>query len=183
MRSRWLWVFLAGVLAGPACSISAQDHPVPLEAAELPVEPIPEEPAEGLEGGGAVFLVADGRLQRVSRRVGGSVAAALDSLLEGPRETEVARGLRSAIPAGTALLGLRIDGDLIRVDLSEEFTAIVGEEALLALAQLVYTVTGATSADRVVIWIEGESVPVARGDGEITSRPIGRHDYDELAPP
>ena len=166
-----------------ACGQQVDDEATPLDAAELPSESVPAEPVAAADERAFVYLVAGERLQAVPRPAQPSVTAVVQSLLEGPRATEVAAGLRSAIPAGTTLLGLSEDGGVTRVDLSNEFTGVVGEEHILALAQLVNTVVGATSADLVAISIDGVAVPVARDDGEITEGPVGPGDYDELAPP
>jgi spore germination protein GerM len=160
-----------------------EDNAVPLDAAQLPSESVPAEPGATADERAFVYLVSGERLQAVPRPAQPSLRAVVEVLLEGPRETEAETGLRSAVPAGTALLGMTDDNGVIRVDLSAEFKGVIGEEHLLALAQLVYTVAGASSADLVAISIEGVSVPVARDDGEITDDPVGPGDYDELAPP
>ena len=166
-----------------ACGPSVEDEAVPLEAAQLPSESVPAEPGATAEERALVYLVDGDHLRAVPRPVQSSLTEVVRSLLEGPRETEAEAGLRSAVPAGTILLGISEDGGVIRVDLSDEFTGVVGEEHLLALAQLVHTVAGASASDLVTISIDGEAVPVARGDGEITEGPVGPGDYDQLAPP
>lgn len=166
-----------------ACSPSLEDDAVPLDAAQLPSESVPAEPGATADERAFVYLVAGERVLAVPRPAQPSLSAVVESLLEGPRETEVQAGLRSAIPAGTTLLGIAPDGGVIRVDLSAEFTGVVGEEHLLALAQLVHTIAGASSSDLVAVSIEGVRIPVARGNGEITEGPVGTGDYDQLAPP
>jgi hypothetical protein len=167
-------------LALSGCSIPLDDEPVILEGAGLPADAPAEEPADDAPEPTLVYLVEGDRLRAVPRPGQVSVVATVAVLLEGPRAAEVKVGLRSAIPAGTTVLGVSDEAGVTRVDLSEEFTAIVGEEALLALAQLIFTVTSSASSDRVAVSIEGEPIPVAREDGEVTSTPVGPDDYDEL---
>lgn len=180
MRRRWPALLLAASVLFGACGITIEDEPVTLEGSRLPIDTVPDEPDDGTDGGSVVYLVAGDRLQPVRRSKQASVLATIDVLLEGPRAAEVEAGLRSAIPAGTTVLAVRREDGITRVDLSESFTGIVGEEALLALAQLVFTVSAATSSDGVAFSIEGEPVPVALEDGEVTSDPVRPEDYDDL---
>lgn len=173
----------AVLLAFAGCGIELQEQPVAIDSAALPPETAPAEAVEDEPAGTVLFLVAGDRLHAVERPQQPSLMATITALLEGPRETETAIGLRSAIPAGTRLLGSALTGRIVRLDLSEEFTSVVGEEHLLALAQLVHTATAATGRDRVQIAIEGEAVAVARGDGQLTTDPVGPEDYRSLSPP
>lgn len=182
MRRRWRALLLVAPVLFGACGIGIEHEPVTLEGSRLPIDAVPDEPDAGTDGGSLVYLVAGDRLQPVPRSKQPSVLATIDVLLDGPRAAEVEAGLRSAIPAGTTVLAVRREGGVTRVDLSESFTTIVGEEALLALAQLVFTVSAAaaTSSDGVAFSIEGEPVPVALEDGEVTSEPVRPEDYDDL---
>jgi germination protein M len=93
-----------------------------------------------------VYFLQDGRVAVASRSVvaGPAVArAALVQLLEGPTAAESARGLRSAIPAGTELEDIAIDDDATAlVELSRSLDTA-------ATAQVVYTVTQFQSVRRV----------------------------------
>lgn len=112
-----------------------------------PVETVPDSARAILK----VYLLLDGNVTVASRSVvaGPAVArAALVELLEGPTGPERARGLRSAIPAGTELEDVAIDDDLTAV---VELSQSLDERAA---AQIVYTLTQFTSVKRVRI--EGE---------------------------
>lgn len=170
-------------LSASACGIDAQPSPTVIESAALPPEQAPAEAEEeDAPDATVVYLVNGERLQPVNRSHRTSVAAAVEALLEGPRDTELTLGLRSAIPAGTELLGSSIVGDEIRLDLSEDFTSIVGEEYLLALGQLVFTATATGLVERVSISIEGTPVPVSRADGQLSTGAVTQEDYAALAP-
>lgn len=178
-----LLVLLVG-LAVTGCGIEPQASPVVVDAAALPAERVAAEEDDPVPAPDPtlVYLVNGDRLQAVARSERDTVADALVALLEGPRDTETAFGLRSAIPAGTTLLGATIQGDEVRVDLSQEFTTIVGEEYLLALAQIVFTAVDAGPADAVTIAIEGQQVPIARADGQLSTGAVTPSDYGPLAP-
>lgn len=175
---------VAAALTAGACGIEPQERPVVVESAALPAEQVAaeENDPDPAPDPTLVYLVNGERLQPVQRSSAGTVGEALAALLAGPRDTETAFGLRSAIPAGTRLLGTSLDGDILQIDLSEEFTSIVGEEYLLALAQLVFTAVDAGPAEAVTIAIEGEQVPVARADGQLSTGAVGPLDYAPLAP-
>lgn len=180
---RLLAVPLLVLALAPACGIDAEPRAIAVDSAALPAEQTPAEAVEEeAPEASVVYLVVGERLQAVPRARRPTVAAALVALLEGPRDTEAAAGIRSAIPAGTELLGATITDGEIRIDLSEEFTTIVGEEHLLALAQLVYTATDAGDVDRVSIAIEGTAVPVSRADGQLSTGAVTPADYVRLAP-
>ena len=179
---RALLAVLVVVAAG--CGIEPQARPVAVDGAALPAEQVAAEEDDPVPAPDPtlVYLVNGERLQPVARSERDTVAEALAALLEGPRDTETAFGLRSAIPAGTRLLGATVDGDEVRVDLSQEFTTIVGEEYLLALAQIVFTAVDAGPADAVTIAIEGQQVPIARADGQLSTGAVTPSDYRPLAP-
>jgi hypothetical protein len=106
-----------------------------------------------------VYFLRDGKVAVASRSVvaGPAVArAALVQLLEGPTAAESARGLRSAIPAGTELEDVVIDDDDTAVaELSQSLDGA-------ATAQVVYTLTQFPSVRRVRL----EGVDHIRADFE-----------------
>jgi spore germination protein GerM len=178
---RWLALaFVAcGLLAG--CGVPVDDAAVPVSSAELAPERAPAEARAGADVL-TLYLVDGPVLRAVARPKPGPLAARIAALLEGPRDTESASGLRSAIPPGTVLHAATItDGDA-DLDFSDEFLTIVGEEHLLALAQVVFTATEVPGVQGVRFLVEGRPVPVARADGQLTTRPLTRDDYAELAP-
>ena len=92
--------------------------------------------------------------------------AALEALLAGPTAAERAAGLASAVPGGTRLLGLSIDGTTARVDLSERFAAGGGSLSMQArVAQIVYTLTRFETVETVTFLLEGRAVDALGGEG------------------
>lgn len=98
---------------------------------------------------------------------------ALELLLAGPVEGD-GRDLQRVLPASTRILGLRVDGDLAHVDLSEEVltdardVASSPEAELLALAALANTLTEFPAIDRIRLTVGGE--PVSAQDPAETVR-------------
>jgi spore germination protein GerM len=132
------------------------------------------------------FANADGlfvtyRTEPATPRVG---TAALESLLEGPDSFEEDYGLDTAIPEGTQLLGLAIDGSIARVDLTSEFESGGGSLSMQTrLAQIVYTITQFPTVKGVVFSLDGEPIDVLGGEGVIIDHPLTRRDYADLLPP
>jgi hypothetical protein len=90
--------------------------------------------------------------------------AALDRLLAGPSAAEYAAGLRSQIPAGTTLLGVRISSGTATVDLSPSFESAASPPAMpLRIAQVVYTLTQFPAVTGVRFEINGQGVTVIGG--------------------
>ncbi len=107
-------------------------------------------------------------------------------LLEGPRADEVSGipPISTAIPDGTTLLGVVVEGVTATVDLSGEFDEGGGSFGMLArLAQVVYTVTRAAEVDEVVFSIDGEVVTVFSAEGIELDGAQQRDDYYDMLPP
>jgi hypothetical protein len=80
-------------------------------------------------------------------------------MLAGPSAAEYAAGLRSQIPAGTALRGLNIAAGTATVDLSSSFGAAASPSTTrLRMAQVVYTLTQFPTVTRVRFEINGQAV-------------------------
>lgn len=101
--------------------------------------------------------------------------AAVTELLRGPSAPERARGLTTAVPAGTRLLGLTVRGGTATVDLSRRFGSGGGSASMFArLGQLVYTLTAVPHVQRVTLRIEGRTVRVFGTEGLVLSQPLDR---------
>jgi germination protein M len=120
------------------------------------------------------------RTQEQTPRVG---TAAIEALLEGPDSFEEDYGLRSAVPDGTQLLGLKIADGIARVDLTSEFEAGGGSASMqMRLAQVVYTITQFPTVKGVNFSLDGEPIEVLGGEGVIIDHPLTRRDYADLLP-
>jgi spore germination protein GerM len=53
---------------------------------------------------------------------------------------------------------------------------------MIALAEIVFTATGRPGVGQVSFSLDGRPVEVPRADGSLTSEPLARTDFRELAP-
>jgi germination protein M len=122
-------------------------------------------------------------LAPVARLGVAEIGDALTALLLGVTESEGEMGLSSAIPEGTALLGVGVSNGIASIDLSSEFESGGGSLSVLGrVAQVVYTATWFEDVDAVEFLIEGVPVDVLTGEGLIVDRPQARVDYFDLLP-
>ncbi|MEI6452093.1 MAG: GerMN domain-containing protein [Actinomycetes bacterium] len=107
-----------------------------------------------------------GVAERQARQTTMPATAALEALLAGPTAAESAAGLASAVPGGTRLLGLSIDGTTALVDLSARFAAGGGSLSMQArVAQIVYTLTRFKTVETVTFMLEGSAIDTLGGEG------------------
>jgi hypothetical protein len=103
--------------------------------------------------------------------------AALRALFGGPDGQERAAGLSTAVPPGTALLGLTIAGGVATLDVTGTFGS--GGDSLpmtARLAQVVYTLTQFPSVQTVRLKMDGRLLTALGGGGIPLDHPIGRLD-------
>lgn len=174
------------VAALTACGVRSQDGPEPLPAGVLPSElrpsavasagPSPTPTATTVP----VYLVEDGRLVRVERpAVRRTVEDALTALLAAGE----ARGSqRSAVPPGTAVERLRRRGDVLSLDLSAPFGDVRGRDQVLAVAQVVWTVTEFPPVRQVDVLVDGRRIELPVEQGEVSAGPAQRRDYWSVRP-
>lgn len=155
---------------------SMQEEEQALTAAQA--APLPEGRTLRLKA----YFVRGERLAPVTVRVRATravAAAAMRALLAGPK----ARGLTTAVPQGTRLLGISVRGGVARVDLSAEYESGGGSLSMsMRLAQVVFTMTQFPSIRAVTFALDGHAVSVFSGEGIILGHPVGRADYRDLAP-
>ncbi|MEW5991690.1 MAG: Gmad2 immunoglobulin-like domain-containing protein [Chloroflexota bacterium] len=112
-------------------------------------------------------------------------AAAMNALLSGPSEAELAArpAMFTTVPAGTRFLGLSIEDAVATVDLSREFESGGGSAAVLGrLAQVVYTLTQFPTVEAVSFKLDGEPVTVFSGEGVLLEDPVSRAKYTDQLP-
>ncbi len=106
-----------------------------------------------------VWFLQDAHPVAVKRGAPG-IPGLVRSLLAGPTKTERSRGIRTAIPTGTAIRDLRISRQVVTVDLAARFVAGRDESSLQArVGQLVRTLRAVPGVLGVRVRIEG-GVPV-----------------------
>jgi hypothetical protein len=109
--------------------------------------------------------------------------AALEALLEGPTNQEVADGVGTQVPPGTTLLGLSITDGVATVNLSNEFFSGGGAMSeWTRLGQVVWTIGQFPSVDGVRIQLDGEEIKPFDVDGNFLNRPWTLDDFEFIAP-
>jgi hypothetical protein len=174
---------LGSVADGP--SPDATDGPSPTET---PSQTTGSEPRDETMTYEVWFTQGEGPWLFVSERTEPSHpaigTAALRALFAGPSEAERAAGISTAVPKGTELLGLSIQGGLATADLSAEFESGGGSASMfLRLAQLTYTLTQFESVDEVIFTLDGQPVgEFFSGEGIVIDDPMTRDDWADLLP-
>ena len=79
-------------------------------------------------------------------------------------------GLTSELDTGQTEAALK-DG-VLTIDLSKDFLVVQGSEQRTAVAQLVFTATGAPDVDSVLFAIEGAQKEVPVDDGSLSAQPL-----------
>lgn len=131
---------------------------------------------------GHVYFVHNNQLVAVGRRIPGidPPAELVRSLLDGPKTAETSAGLSTAIPSRTGLLSLDLEGTVAIVDLTHQFGNVSGSDEVVAVAQIVYTVTTSAFIQAVEFSINGKRVEVPDGSGSLSLRPRTRAEYRTL---
>lgn len=150
----------------PAQAGTGPARPAQSTQAAQPTQPAPSPGTAGQIGLQAWFT-RQGKLFVTQRSVPTTVSvgrAALDRLLAGPSAAEYAAGLRSQIPVGTQLLGLRIVSGTATVDLSSSFVSAATSSSMpLRIAEIVDTLAQFPTVAGVRFQINGQGVTVLGG--------------------
>lgn len=171
------------VLLPTGCGISAQDVPTAVSTGPLSEGTGVERVAPG-ELALPVYFVRDSRLEPVERRAADrSAQTALGLLVHGPTRGEVASGLRTALtPQSLTVLPLDAGASGVAVvAATRDLAGLLGSSQLLAVVQIVWTVTEHPDIDRVRITIDGVPVEVPT-DAGLTRDAVSRADYSSVAP-
>lgn len=198
-RLRWaLSLVLAASMFATGCGLSTNSDPEPLASENLPDElqpggttttVAPAANADDVEEVQVWFLTGTGSdvtLEALPREV--PQPAGLPIVLEAlfsqpPDDDEREAGITSAIPPDTAVERWELSGDVLVLELSQNFHDLLeGEPSRNAFAQVVYTATSLPNVRLVQFVLDGEIVEAKDGEGEDRIEPLGRNDYASLAP-
>jgi hypothetical protein len=149
----------AAVLVVGACGSS--DDSAPPETSAAPTAPTTTAPPPPTTDAAAVaaarqYFLRDGVIaEGEAVLVAGPDLAlrALDELLGGPSEADVAAGLTTAIAPRVALLAFSIEGNNAKVDFNRAFETA---DTQPQVAQVVYTLTQFEGLDTVTFLIDGQ---------------------------
>lgn len=104
----------------------------------------------------------------------------VEALRRGPTADEARFGLSSALPAPEALGSVSLSGGMATVVLGEAFVQAPAPTQLVAIAQVVCTLTGQPGIGRVQFTYEGQPVQVPLPDGSLAGGSVSRDDYAAL---
>ena len=186
MRRSLRSALFGGLVLLAACGFPQDRRATPIPEDQLPVGlrsdptattvPAATEPA-------TIWLVSGDRLVRVRHDVEApaSVATVTNELLIGPSTAEQDRGLRSGLPDPTVVVGTELTRGTARVQLAPSFTEISPEDQILAVGQLVLTLTNLPGIGGVQFNLDGAPVAVPLPSGESSDQPVFRDDFIVLA--
>ena len=195
MGMRIAALLCAAALALAACNNDA-DSPEGQSADSATTEPSPsEEPSEEASPAGEstdddantvsfqVWFANGKKLApavatiEATPRIG---SASLDALIGGPAG---AGNLTSAVPAGTTVHSLNIEGGTATVDLSSEFESGSGIPSMgMRLGQLTFTLTQFPTVKKVVLELDGVRVKRFSKERLVIEKPFTRADFEDISP-
>jgi len=179
--------FLALLVAG--CGIPVENSARPVADDDIPSS-LPNERSPSTQPVGdpspssvEVFFVREARLVAVRREVlvPPSVEGVIAAVAGGLAEAEQVEGKRTALTGDVRLAGTVTVGVPL-IDLTESFAQIELEEQILALGQLVFTLTAVPGVTGVSFALFGRPVEVPTGDGTLKGGPLRRDDFAAVAP-
>jgi spore germination protein GerM len=177
----------SAVMAG--CGFPDQDRARPVAADELPAglrpDSIPDATVPVDSERATVWLVDNDTLVPVRHQVAApaTVESVSAELLAGPSEAEQERGLRSALPDPTVVVGAQLSRGMATVALTPTFVEISPHDQLLAVGQFVMTLTGLPGVGSVQFTLDEVPVAVPIPSGETSEQPVFREQFLELTRP
>ncbi|HEX7166455.1 MAG TPA: GerMN domain-containing protein [Acidimicrobiales bacterium] len=177
-----------GLAVLSSCAVSTQDgaevadgDAVPFALLDRNAPPVVPTTAAEMEGEDVqLCFVREGRLVPVGVRLATPVdpEEALAALASPPEDA--APALRTALADPLVVRDITVGAGVARVDLALSINELGGDDQLLAVAQIVCTLTARPGVGQVSFAVEGTPVEVPRGDGSLVSQPVSRDDYAAL---
>jgi spore germination protein GerM len=172
------------------CSVAADNAPRDIEPGALELDAQDQSNVGQAAGGtGRIYLLSPDvpgeppRLQSVARAIGEDVDAVMAALLAGPNTTEFVDRYRSGLPTGMRVLDItRRSRGVVLLDVDDAIATLRGDDLILALAQIVYTLSDVSGVDAVAITVEGTAARWPAGNGELQEDPLTVYDFPGLEP-
>ena len=182
-------VLAAAVVLG-GCGVGGEGSAHVIDPSSVPrglltVTPDTTSPGFGSQEANVTLYFEDGDdLAAVNRAVTSPVTLrqVLKVLSRGPTAPERIEGLQSPLSAAGPLIVRSIEADTATVDIRGDFTALGGQDQIIAAAQLVFTVTAYPGVRAVRLQLSGQQAAVPTGNGSLTDGPLHRSDYQILGP-
>lgn len=103
------------------------------------------------------------------------------TLVAGPTAEERTLGFGTAIPQDTEVLKVSPAANRISIDLTGSIASLPVEQLVVALAQIVYTMSEGFFTREVIIQLNGKTMSWPREDGTYTEEPLTIFDYPTAA--
>jgi len=132
-----------------------------------------------------VCLRSGNQIVPVTRSVAGSTALGdVTELLDSAPTAEEREANLDSVLFGEGFVGsVTVGGGVATVDLLASFQDRTGTDQVLAITQIVCTLTGQPGVGQVSMTLEGASIEIPRGDGSLTAGAVSRDDYVSLIAP
>lgn len=185
---RILVCLLAGLVL-VSCGVPVERGPAPIGTAAMPsrMQHVSEPTAVRLTAtpGRAIVrvgFVRDGRLVTLVRDAssGPRLRTLIRELLAGPTAVEQANRITSALPQGLILTVADVRGSRVVLELSGETDGRSATENVLAVAQIVLSVTAVPTVHEVTFSRGGRPAEALLPDGTLTIQPLTEADYAPL---
>ena len=178
---------VAGLLAG--CGVPVEGEPRTVEPPRGPFaaagSPTPVPPPEAGTVAQPLYFVRGDRLVAVLRRVRTvpTVPEHVADLVAGPTRAEADAGLASALGGNTVIAAVRLEGTRAVVELDDPPEGGGRSDEVLAVGQVVCTLTARADVATVSFRHEGQPLGVPRSDGSLSQAPLTVADYAALVAP
>jgi spore germination protein GerM len=174
------WLAIAITLTSCAVPVESEPRPIDVTIGTSVVD-TPDTTRVELLTLGDVYFVAGPDIVAVPRQMANDdLGTLLAELVEGPNAAERGLSIRSAIPPETQVLAVDFSGGVVTVDLSREFTLVGGDEEIVAIAQIVATLSSRPKVEGVLFAIDGTTRSAPTGEGLLVERPLTIADFGAL---
>lgn len=176
------WAILLG-----GCAVSTQEDARRMRDSDVPFELLnPQAPPLVPPSAGpatervSLCFIRDGHVVFVDHELPPPVtlATTLDALATPPPTT--GPPVRTALTEPSIVRDVRVLGGIARVDLLPSVSTLPTDQQLLAVAQIVCTLTGRPGVGQVSFTLDGAPLAVPKGDGSLVTSPVARDDYGVL---
>jgi spore germination protein GerM len=184
MRAVWVTIL---TLCLASCGISTDDEPRDIaDRGQESIDTASATAAGATTGSARIYLLSSEiagqsrTIEPVARNVRNNAPDLFEALLSGPNTTELDQQLRTAIPAGTRLLGTRNADGVLTIDLSDEIELVTGDVLKQAIGQIVFTALELPGVTAVRITVNGRSKQWPGADGVLQNLPLTSFEYPGL---
>ncbi|MFI5693922.1 GerMN domain-containing protein [Kribbella sp. NPDC051586] len=189
---RIIAVLVSAVLVLAGCGVPVQSEPVPIASRAIPTrlqDPTRPSPAAPTPTVGKaaiqVNFVRDDKLITLVREAptttpADRLTAVVDTLLAGPTDREQAGGITTALPPDLSLRIVEVQGSRAVLELSGQTDGRSATENVLAVGQIVLSLTALPSIDQVTFARDGVPIEALLADGALTTAPLTASDYETL---